>query len=78
MATKAAMRTGRTNCTLDDMLIAMMILADLGRHCTEGDVEVSLSRASASTEGHGDSSSSSLSSSTAGEAIDCHSHAGVE
>jgi hypothetical protein len=78
MATKAAMCTEKTNCTLDDTLIAMIILADLDRHCTEGDVEVSLSHASAGTEGHSGSSSSSLSPSTAGEAVDCHSHAGVE
>jgi hypothetical protein len=78
MVTKAAMRTEKTNCTLDDTLIAMIVLADLDRHCTEGDFEVSLSRASASTEGHSGSSSSSSSSSTVGEAVDCHSHAGVE
>lgn len=46
-------------------------------HCTEGDVEVSLLRAGAEASSHEESSSSS-SSSTAGEAVDCHSHAGVE
>jgi hypothetical protein len=47
-------------------------------HCTEGDVEVSLSRASAESSSHEESSSSSSSSAAAGEAVDCHSHAGVE
>lgn len=47
-------------------------------HCTEGDVEVSLSRASAESSGHEESISSSSSSAAAGEAVDCHSHAGVE
>jgi hypothetical protein len=47
-------------------------------HCTEGDVEVSLARAGAESSSHEESSSSSSSSATAGEAVDCHSHAGVE
>jgi len=46
-------------------------------HCTEGDVEVSLLRAGAEASSH-DESESLSSSSTAGEAVDCHSHAGVE
>jgi hypothetical protein len=48
-------------------------------HCTEGDVEVSLLRAGVEASSHEESESSSASSSaTAGEAVDCHSHAGVE
>jgi hypothetical protein len=47
-------------------------------HCSEGDVEVSLARAGAEASSHEESSSSSSSSATAGEAVDCHSHAGVE
>lgn len=60
----------------------VILYTDSYRHCTEGDLEVSLLRAGASAEGHSESSSeSSSSSSTAGghgEAVDCHSHAGVE
>lgn len=44
-------------------------------HCTEDDVEVSLLRAGAEASSHEESSSSS---GAAGEAVDCHSHAGVE
>jgi zinc transporter 1/2/3 len=47
-------------------------------HCSEGDVEVSLLRAGAEATSHEESSSSSSSSAAAGEAVDCHSHAGVE
>jgi hypothetical protein len=77
MLTVAAMRTERTNCTLNQDLLAPIAHANPGRHCTQGDVEVSLARAGVETEGHSESSTSS-SSSAVGEAVNCHSHAGVE
>lgn len=43
---------------------------DRFRHCGEGDGEVSLTRAAA-TDSHEETTSS-------GEAVDCHAHAGVE
>lgn len=77
-ATVAAMRTEMTNCMFCEKTITTIESANTHRHCTEGDVEVSLLRAGATVEDHSESSSSSSSSSAAGEAVDCHSHAGVE
>lgn len=76
IAMPAVTRTEKTSCTFFDRLGRHNYVADLYRHCSEGDVEVSLSRAGA--ESHSESSSSTSSSSAVGEAVDCHSHAGVE
>ena len=69
MAILAAMRMEKMSCKLCLTFIRHHP-TNMHRHCTEGDTEVTLSRAAADT--HSGSSSTA-----SGDGVSCHDHAGV-